>query len=120
MKKNVPENNSIFDLNYEIIEKLMEKNELGEIFENIKNVLKNNNTNIDNECQDFLTCAECQDIKFLIIKRDDFFTVLEKLKINISDELKNSIYELFKIEFENDRNELQYWMEYDKIKNELE
>ena len=120
MKKNVPENNSIFDLNYEIIEKLMEKNEIGEIFNNIKKILTNNRTNIDNECQDFLNAVEYQDIKFLIIKRDDFFSVLDKLNIPMSDEIKNSIYELFKVEIENDKNEPQYWMEYDTIKSELE
>ena len=120
MKKNVPENNSIFDLNYEIIEKLMEKNEIGEIFENIKNTLKNNEINIDNECQDYLKAVEYQEIKFLIIKRDDFFSVLEKLNIALNDEIKNSIYELFKIEIENDNNEPKYWMEYDRIKSELE
>ena len=120
MKKNVPENNSIFDLNYEIIEKLMEKNEIGEIFNNIKKILTNNRTNIDNECQDFLNAVEYQDIKFLIIKRDDFFSVLDKLNISMSDEIKNSIYELFKVEIENDKNEPQYWMEYDTIKSELE
>ena len=120
MKKNVPENNSIFDLNYEIIEQLLERNEIGEIFNNIKNSLTNNRTNIDNECQDFLKAVEYQDLKFLIIKRDDFFSVLDKLNISMSDELKNSIYELFKIEIENDRNEPDYWMEYDKIKSELE
>ena len=120
MKKNVPENNSIFDLNYEIIEKLMEKNEIGDIFANIKNNLANNKTNIDNECQDFLTSAEYQDIRFLIIKKDDFFSIIERLGISISDELINSIYELFKVEFENDTNQPQYWMEYDKIKSELE
>ena len=120
MKKNVPENNSIFDLNYEIIEKLMEKNEIGDIFANIKNNLANNKTNIDNECQDFLTSAEYQDIRFLIIKKDDFFSIVERLGISISDELINSIYELFKVEFENDTNQPQYWMEYDKIKSELE
>ena len=120
MKKNVPENNSIFDLNYEIIEQLLERNEIGEIFNNIKNSLTNNRTNIDNECQDFLKAVEYQDLKFLIIKRDDFFSMLDKLNISMSDELKNSIYELFKIEIENDRNEPDYWMEYDKIKSELE
>ena len=120
MKKNVPEKNSIFDLNYEIIEKLMEKNEIGDIFANIKNNLSNNKTNIDNECQDFLTSAEYQDIRFLIIKKDDFFSIVERLGISISDELINSIYELFKVEFENDTNQPQYWMEYDKIKSELE
>ena len=120
MKKNVPENNSIFDLNYEIIEQLMEKNEIGEIFENIKNTLTNNKINLDNECQDYLNTVEYQEIKFLIIKRDDFFSVLEKLNIVLNDEIKNSIYELFKIEIENDKNEPKYWMEYDRIKSELE
>ena len=120
MKKNVPENNSIFDLNYEIIEKLLEKNEIGEIFINIKNTLNNNKTNIDSECQDFLNTVEYEDFKFLIIKRDDFFSVIDKLNISINDEIKNSIYQLFKIEIENDKNDQQYWMEYDRLKSELE
>ena len=120
MKKSVPENNSIFDLNYEIIENLVQKNEIGEIMINIKNNLDNNKTNIDNECKEFLNTVEYQDLKFLIIKRDDFFSVLNKLNISISDELKNSIYELYKVEIEGDRNEPQYWMEYDKIKIDLE
>jgi hypothetical protein len=120
MKKNVPENNSIFDLNYEIIEQLTEKNEIGDIFANIKNALTNNKTNIDNECQDYLNMVEYQDLKFLIIKRDDFFSVIEKLNISLNDEVKNSIYELFKIELENDKNEPEHWMEYNKIKSELE
>ena len=120
MKKNVPENNSIFDLNYEIIEKLMEKNEIGDIFTNIKNTLTNNRTNIDNECQEYVNTVEYQELKFLIIKRDDFFSVLEKLNIALNDEVKNSIYELFKVEIENDKSEPHYWMEYDRIKSELE
>ena len=64
MKKNVPENNSIFALNYEIIEQLTEKNEIGDIFANIKNALTNNKTNIDNECLDYLNMVEYQDLKF--------------------------------------------------------
>ena len=120
MKKNVPENNSIFDLNYEIIEKLVEKNEIGDIFTNIKNTLANNKTNIDNECQDYINTVEYQELKFLIIKRDDFFSVLEKLEISLNDEVKNSIYDLFKFEIENDKNESQYWMEYERIRRELE
>ena len=121
MKKNVPENNSIFDLNYEIIEKLVQKNEIGDIFTNIKNTLVENKINIDNVCQDCLNTVEYQDLKFLIIKRDDFFSILDKLSIDISDELKNSIYELYKVEIESDKNEQQqYWMEYDRIKSDLE
>lgn len=120
MKKNVPENNSIFNLNYEIIEKLSEKNEIGEVFNNIKNSLSENRTSIDNECQEFLNTVEYRGLEFSIIKKDDFFGVLDKLQISMSDEIKNSIYELFKIEIEGDNNEPQYWMEYDKIKSELE
>ena len=120
MKKNVPEKNSIFDLNYEIIEQLSENNEIGEVFNNIKNTLSENKTSIDNECQEFLNTIEYQELKFLIIKRDDFFNVLDKLQISMSNEIKKSIYELFKIEIEGDNNEPQYWMEYDKIKSELE
>ena len=120
MKKDVPENNSIFDLNYEIIEKLMEKNEIGDVFTNIKNNLANIKTNIDNECQEFLTSAEYQDYRFLIIKKDDFFSIVDRLGVSISDELQNNIYELFKVEFENETNQPQQWMEYDKIKSELE
>ena len=120
MKKNVPGNSSIFDLNYEIIEKLLEKNEIGNIFMNIKNALINKSTDIDNECQEFLNSIDIQDMKFLIIKKENFFAVLDKLNISISEELKNSIYEIFKIEIEDERNEPQFYMEYDRIKKELE
>ena len=50
---------------------------------NIKNNLDNNKTNIDNECKEFLNTVEYQDLKFLIIKRDDFFSVLNKLRVSI-------------------------------------
>ena len=115
MKKSVPENNSIFDLNYEIIEKLLEKNEIGDIFANIKNNLVTNKINLDNECQDFLNTVEFQEYKFFVIKRDDFFSVLDKLNISLNNDIKNCIYEIFKIEIEAD----QYWMEYEKLKSEL-
>ena len=120
MKKDVPENNTIFDLNYEIIEKLVEKNEIGEILNNINNNLNKNNTNLDNECKDYVNVVEFQEFKYLIIKKEDFFKVLEKFNISINDELKNSIYELFKVEIEEDKAETINWMEYDKIKIELD
>ena len=119
MKKDVPENNSIFDLNYQIILKLLEKDEIGEIFNNIKANLTNNQTDIDKECQNYINVVEYEEFKFLIIKKDDFFNVLEKIGITLEDKMKESIYESFKIEIESDRNEQVYWMEYDKIRNEL-
>jgi hypothetical protein len=120
MKKDVPENSSIFDLNYQIILKLLEKDEIGEIFNNIKNNLANNQTTIDKECQDYINVVEYLEYKFLIIKKDDFFKVLEKLGITLEDKMKESIYEYFKIEIEADKNEQVFWMEYDKIRSEFE
>ena len=120
MKKDVPENNSIFDLNYGIVLKLLEKDEIGEIFKNIRNVLTNNQTSVDKEFQDFVNVVEYEEYKFFIIKKDDFFTVLERLEIRLEDKMKESIYECFKIEIETDKNEQVYWMEYDKIKDEIE
>ena len=84
------------------------------------NALINKSTDIDNECQEFLNSIDIQDMKFLIIKKENFFAVLDKLNISISEELKNSIYEIFKIEIEDERNEPQFYMEYDRIKKELE
>ena len=120
MKKDVPENNSIFDLNYQIILKLLEKDEIGEIFNNIKTNLINNQTTIDKECQDYINVVEYLEYKFLIIKKDDFFKVLGKLGIILEDKMKESIYECFKAEIEIDGNEQTNWMEYDKIRIEFE
>ena len=120
MKKDVPENNSIFDLNYQIILKLLEKDEIGEIFNIIKNNLTNKQTNIDKECQDYINVVEYEEYKFMIIKKDDFFKVLEKIGITLEDKMKETIYECFKIEIETDKNEQVYWMEYDRIRSEFE
>jgi hypothetical protein len=49
MKKDVPENNSIFDLNYEIIENLLTKNEIKDTLGNFKKILEEKNTNLDAE-----------------------------------------------------------------------
>ena len=120
MKKDVPENNSIFDLNYHIILKLLEKDEIGEIFNIIKNNLTNKQTNIDKECQDYINVVEYEEYKFMIIKKDDFFKVLEKIGITLEDKMKETIYECFKIEIETEKNKQVYWMEYDRIRSEFE
>ena len=120
MKKDVPENNSIFDLNYQIILKLLEKDKIGEIFNNIKNNLANNQTTIDKECQDYINTLEYEEYKFMIIKKEDFFKVLEKLGIILEDKMKETFYECFKIEIESDKNEQVYWMAYDRIRSEFE
>ena len=107
-------------MNYQIILKLLEKDKIGEIINNIKNNLANNQTTIDKECQDYINTLEYEEYKFMIIKKDDFFKVLEKLGIILEDKMKETFYECFKIEIESDKNEQVYWMAYDRIRSEFE
>ena len=57
---------------------------------------------------------------YYITKSKEILSYLEESNNEVNDEVKNSIYELFKVELENDKNEPQYWMEYNTIKSELE
>ena len=82
--------------------------------------MTNNQTTIDTECQNYINVVEYEEFKFFIIKKDDFFKVLEKIGITLEDKMKENIYECFKIEIETDKNEQEYWMSYDKIRSEFE
>ena len=118
MKKTVPENNSIFSLNYEIIEELISKNEIGELFNKIKNYINKNKINLDEECKNFLKENIIFDKKVIMISKDNLFNIIGKFINDISEENKNSIYEIFKIEIDKYQNELL--MDYGKIKEELQ
>ena len=117
MKKNVKENNSIFTLNYGIIEQLLEKNEIGDVFNNIKQYIIDEKINLDDEFNDLINEIYIQGIKLKIIKKENFFNVIEKFNINISEEIKNNIYDIFKIDIDKSKNE--EWMEYNRIEEEL-
>ena len=119
MKKNVPENNSIFDLNYEIIEKLVEKNDIKDALMKLKNNLSEENTNLDTLCEEYINAFDYQDKKFIIIKKEDFIGLIQKLNVNFSEDIIEGIYECFKLEIEGEGNEKQEWIDYERFKAEM-
>ena len=120
MKKDVSENNSIFDLNYDVIEVLLQKNEIKDTLTTLKNNLESKKTNLDAECLEFINTFEYQGKKFMIVKKEDFFNMCGKFDLELSKEIMDGIYECFKIEIEGEGIEKQEWIDYERIKNEIE
>ena len=120
MKKDVPENNSIFDLNYDFIETLLQKNEIKDALDLFKKNLEEKKTNLDAECLELINTFEYQGKKFMIIKKEDFFNIVAKLEINFSQDIIDGIYECFKIEIEGEGIEKQDWIDYERLKSEME
>ena len=120
MKKDVPENNSIFDLNYDFIETLLQKNEIKDALDLFKKNLEEKKTNLDAECLELINTFEYQGKKFMIVKKEDFFTLCAKLETNFSQEIMDGIFECFKIEIEGEGIEKQEWIDYERLKVEME
>ena len=120
MKKDVPENNSIFDLNYDFIETLLQKNEIKDALNLLKKNLEEKKTNLDAECLEIINTFEYQGKKFMIVKKEDFFTMCAKLETNFSQEIMDGIFECFKIEIEGEGIEKQEWIDYERLKGEME
>ena len=120
MKKEVPENNSIFDLNFQVIENLLQKNEIKDTLNNLKKIFEEKNTNLDTECTELINTFDYQGKKFMIIKREDFFGIFGKYEMTLSKELMEGIYESFKIEIEGEGLEKQEWIDYERLKIEME
>ena len=120
MKKDVPENNSIFDLNYDFIETLLQKNEIKDALDLFKKNLEEKKTNLDAECLELINTFEYQGKKFMIVKKEDFFTMCAKLETNFSQEIMDGIFECFKIEIEGEGIEKQDWIDYERLKAEME
>ena len=120
MKKDVPENNSIFDLNYDFIETLLQKNEIKDALDLFKKNLEEKKTNLDAECLELINTFEYQGKKFMIIKKEDFFNIFAKFEINFSQDIIDGIYECFKIEIEGEGIEKQDWIDYERLKAEME
>ena len=120
MKKDVPENNSIFDLNYDFIEILLQKNEIKDALDLFKKNLEEKKTNLDAECLELINTFEYQGKKFMIVKKEDFFTLCAKLETNFSQEIMDGIFECFKIEIEGEGIEKQEWIDYERLKVEME
>ena len=120
MKKEVPENNSIFDLNFEVIENLLQKNDIKDTLNNLKKSLDEKNSNLDAECAELINTFDYQGKKFMIMKKEDFFGMCSKNEISISKEIMEGIYECFKIEIEGEGFEKKDWIDYERLKAEME
>ena len=120
MKKDVPKDNSIFDLNYEVIEKLLKNSEIKDALNTLKKSLEEKNTNLDAECLELINSFEYQGKKFMIIKKEDFFGMCKKLEMTLSPEIMDGIFNCFKIEIEGEGIEKQDWIDYERLKGEIE
>ena len=120
MKKEVPENNSIFDLNYVVIEKLLQKNEIKDTLVNFKKVLDEKNNNLDAECAENINTLDYQGKKFMIMKKEDFLEIFDKYEMNLTKEMIEGIYECFKIEIEGEGYEKNEWIDYERFRAEME
>ena len=56
----------------------------------------------------------------MIVKKEDFFTIFGKFDMKLSREIIEGIYECFKIEIEGEGIEKQDWIDYERIKSEIE
>ena len=83
----------------------------------LKEALKNNNTNLKEECKDKVQIFEYENnTKMNGISKDAFFGVFDKYHVNIKNKVKDAIFDLFKIETSNYGydNDI-YLLDYDKL-----
>ena len=157
MKEKVPENSSIFDLNYKIILEILDRNIINNTDKTVKNenekeekklkeneeeeskdiyddeemniqmsnklselkqVLKDNNTSLEEECKDKIKIIEeNNDKKINGLNKEIFFGIMKKYNIEIEEEIKEAIFDLFKIDTDilvNSESEL-FLLDYDKL-----
>ena len=89
----------------------------------LKQALKDNNTSLEEECKDKIKTVEEQNNKKVKgINKDIFFDVMKKYNIEVEEEIKEAIFDLFKIETDlliNSESEL-FLLDYDKLCSILE
>ena len=87
------ENNEEEEINVQMSNKLSE----------LKQALKDNNTTLDDEFKDKIKIIEDENNKKVNgINKDEFFDIMKKYNIDIEDKVKEAIFDLFKIETENE------------------
>ena len=115
-EKKIKEEDNESKENYEDDEmNLLMSNKLSEL----KQVLKDNNTTLDEECKDKIkTIIEDENNKKIRgINKDEFFNVTKKFNIDIEDKVKEAISDLFKIDSDTlikSESEL-FLLDYDKL-----
>ena len=111
MKKDTPENNSIFDLNYDFVINLLnrkipdeiKKNEeigqkLSDKLSDFKNNMLNEDTDLEQVFKDKIKRINNGDKKYEVVEKDVFFEMMEQYGVTVTDEIKDVIYHVFIIE----------------------
>ena len=142
MKKETPEQNSIFELDTKIILDILEKSvlinsnsnlknsndninneenkiqlQIGIAFKELKQALLDNKTNFEDECKTIIQNYSFNNKKINGIDKDDFFNIFQKYKIDVEEKVKKTIFDLFKVEnseMESSQNDITL-VDYDKI-----
>ena len=142
MKKETPEQSSIFELGIKILLDILEKNvlinsnsdlknsndninneenrlhvQIGIAFKELKQALLDNKTNFEDECKTIIQNYSFNNKKINGIDKDDFFNIFQKYKIDVEEKVKKTIFDLFKVEnseIESSQNDITL-VDYDKI-----
>ena len=138
MKEKTPEQSSIFELDTKIILDILEKNvsvsnlqnlkdnkdeenrthvQMDIAFKELKQALLDNKTNFEDECKTIIQNYSFNNKKINGIDKDDFFNIFQKYKIDLEEKVKETIFDLFKVEnteIEKSQNDIAL-IDYDKI-----
>ena len=142
MKEKAPEQSSIFELDTKILLDILERNiminsnsDLQNLTENtfgeesrvhihisaalkeLKKALLDNKTNFEDECKTIIQNYSFNNKKINGIDKDDFFNIFQKYKIDLEEKVKETIFDLFKVEnteIEKSQNDIAL-IDYDKI-----
>ena len=86
-------------------------------FKELKQALLDNKTNFEDECKTIIQNYSFNNKKINGIDKDDFFNIFQKYKIDLEEKVKETIFDLFKVEnteIEKNQNDITL-IDYDKI-----
>ena len=111
-----PEENKIIDEETETEEEKINI-QVGLVLKELKQAMIKNKTNFEDECRSIIHNLEIENKKVKGIDKDDFFRIFKKYKIEIDENAKNCIFDLFKVENSvmKDKENDMTLIDYDKI-----
>ena len=111
-----PEENKIIDEETETEEEKINI-QVGLVLKELKQAMIKNKTNFEDECRSIIHNLEIENKKVKGIDKGDFFRIFKKYKIEIDENAKNYIFDLFKVENSvmKDKENDMTLIDYDKI-----
>ena len=111
-----PDENKIIDEETETEEEKINI-QVGLVLKELKQAMIKNKTNFEDECRSIIHNLEIENKKVKGIDKDDFFRIFKKYKIEIDENAKNYIFDLFKVENSvmKDKENDMTLIDYDKI-----